>query len=403
MNNPKSLNRRNFLKTAAAGLGGYVMLSPDKTPELQSNPDKKHKIIYRTLGKTGIKVPVISMGVMNADNPNLVKAALDAGIVYLDTAWSYQRGRNEKMISSVIKDYPRDSYVIATKIPGRPVNRQTGLYTEETTGKEFINKFNESLERLELDYVDILYLHNVRRQESALFKPLMKAMETIKKEGRTRFVGVSTHRNEPEVIQAAIDSKFYDVVLTSYNFKQDHIKQLQETIAKAAEAGLGIIGMKTFAGGYLDEEKTKPVNPKAAIRFALKNKNIHTIIPGFTSFEQMEIDISAMEDLTYTEKDSEALELSSNTQGGVYCQGCRTCVDQCPKHLPIPDLMRAHMYAYAYKNYWKAKDLVSSLNVETNQCDDCSACTVNCIKGFDVRQKFVEVASLKSVPSQFFV
>jgi len=403
MNNQKLLNRRNFLKTAAAGLGGYVMLSPNKATEPIPNPPKQRKIVYRTLGKTGIKVPEISMGVMNADNPNLVKAALDNGIVLLDTAWSYQRGKNEKMIGSVIKDYPRDSYVIATKIPGGASNRQTGLFTEETTGEDFIKKFNESLERLGLDYVDILYLHNSWKREATLFEPLMKAMAATKKEGRARFLGVSTHRNEPEVIQAATDSRFYDVILTSYNFKQDHIEQLRESIAKAADAGLGIVGMKTFTGGYLDEEKTKPVDPKAAIRFVLKDKNVHTIIPGFTTFEQMEIDLSAMEDLTFTEKDSELLELGYNSPGGVYCQSCETCLKQCPKHLPIPDLMRAHMYAYAYKNYGAAKDLVSSLNVETNQCDDCSACTVNCVKGFNVRQKFIEVASLNSVPNRFFI
>jgi len=403
MDNPKKLNRRNFLKTAAAGLGGYVMLSPDKTIEPQSSPIKKCKIIYRTLGKTGIKVPVISMGVMNADNPNLVKAALDNGIVHLDTAWSYQRGRNEKMIGSVIKDYPRDSYVIATKITDRARDREKGIFTKEATEEGFLKKFDESMERLGLEFVDILYLHSSYTREMTLYKPFLKALEKLKKEGRIRFVGVSTHWNEPEVIQAAVDSKFYDIVLTSYNFKQDHITKLQESIAKAAEAGLGIVGMKTFAGGYLDEEKTKPVDPKAAIRFALQNKNIHTIISGFTTFEQMEIDISAMEDLTFTEKDGEVLELGCNTQDSVYCQGCQSCVNQCPKHLPIPDLMRAHMYAYAYKNYGKAKDLVSSLNVATNQCDDCSVCTVNCVKGFNVRQKFVEVSSLKSVPSQFFV
>ncbi|MBU4446627.1 MAG: aldo/keto reductase [Candidatus Marinimicrobia bacterium] len=403
MDNPKKFNRRDFFKTAAAGLGGYVMLSPDKAVEPKPNPAKQRKTIYRTLGKTGIKVPVISMGVMNADNPNLVKAALDNGIVHLDTAWNYQRGRNEKIIGSVIKDYSRDSFIIGTKIHDQSRDREKGTFTREATAEKFLEKFDESLNRLGLEYVDILYLHSVWTRQMALYEPFMQALEKLKKEGRTRFVGVSTHWGEPEVIQAAIDSNFYDVVLTSYNFKQDHIKEIQQAVARAAEAGLGIIGMKTFAGGYLDEEKTKPVDPKAAIRFALKDKNVHTIIPGFTTFEQMEIDLSVMEDLSFKEKDSEVLELGCNSRGGVYCQGCQTCVNQCPKHLPIPDLMRAHMYAYAYKNHWAAKDLVSSLNVELGQCDDCTVCTVNCVKGFNIKQKFTEVASLKSVPSRFFV
>jgi len=403
MSKNKTFNRRDFFKTVATGLGGYVLLSPDQKEVSSPEQLQEQKFVYRTLGKTGIKVPVISMGVMNADNPNLVKAALDNGIVLLDTAWSYQRGRNEKMIGSVIKDYPRDSYVIATKIPGRPSNRQTGLFTKETTGEDFIKKFNESLERLGLDYVDILYLHNSWKREATLFEPLMKAMAVIKKEGRARFLGVSTHRNEPEVIQAAIDSQFYDVILTSYNFKQDHIDQLRKAIAKAANAGLGIVGMKTFVGGYLDGEKTKPVDAKAALKWVLQDKNVTTIIPGFTTFEQMETDLSVMEDMVFNKKDSELLELGYNSPGGVYCQSCETCLKQCPKHLPIPDLMRAHMYAYAYRNHWEAKELISMLDVNSNVCQDCSSCIVKCPKGFNIREKIAEVISLKSVPEQFFV
>ncbi|MDO9547436.1 MAG: aldo/keto reductase [Candidatus Marinimicrobia bacterium] len=273
-----------------------MMLSPDHAVEPKSSPEKQRKIVYRTLGKTGIKVPVISMGVMNADNPNLVKAALDNGIVHLDTAWNYQQGRNEKMTGSVIKDYPRDSYVIATKIYDRARDREKSIFTKDAIEEGFLKKFDESLERLGIDYVDILYLHSSYTREMTLYEPFLKAMEKLKKEGRTRFVGVSTHWNKPEVIQAAIDSQFYDVVLTPYNFKQDHIEQMRKMIAKAADAGLGIVGMKTFAGAYLEEEKTKPVDPKAAIRFALKDKNVHTIIPGFTTFEQMEIDLAAMEE-----------------------------------------------------------------------------------------------------------
>ncbi|MBL7066717.1 MAG: aldo/keto reductase [Candidatus Marinimicrobia bacterium] len=403
MKNQKPLNRRDFLRTAAAGFGGYVMLSPDKAVEPKPNPAKQRKIIYRTLGKTGIKLPVINMGVMNADNPNLVKAALDAGIVHLDTAWSYQRGKNEKMIGTVIKDYPRDSFVIATKIPGRPYNRQTGLFTEETTGEDFIKKFSESLERLGLDYVDILYLHNSWKREATLFEPLMKAMAAIKKEGRARFLGVSTHRNEPEVIQAAIDSRFYDVILTSYNFKQDHHLEIKKAIADAAAVGIGIVGMKALAGGYLDEEKAKPVDAKAALKWVLQDKNVTTIIPGFTTFEQMETDLSVMEDMVFNEKDSELLELGYNSPRGVYCQGCETCLKQCPKHLPIPDLMRAHMYAYAYRNHWESKELISTLDVNSNVCQDCSSCIVKCPKGFNIQEKIAEVISLKSVPEQFFV
>jgi predicted aldo/keto reductase-like oxidoreductase len=403
MSKNKTFNRRDFFKTAAAGLGGYVLLSPDQKEVSVPKRLKERKLVYRTLGKTGIKLPVINMGVMNADNPNLVKAALDAGIVHLDTAWYYQRGKNEKMIGSVIKDYPRDSYVIATKIYDRSRDRETGTFTKEATSDKFLRKFDESLERLGLEYVDILYLHSAYTRSMALYEPFMKAMEKLKKEGRTRFVGVTTHWNEPEIIQAAIDSEFYDVVLTSYNFKQDHHLKIKQAIADAAAVGIGIVVMKALAGGYLDGEKTKPVDAKAALKWVLQDKNVTTIIPGFTTFEQMETDLSVMEDMVFNKKDSELLELGYNSPGGVYCQSCETCLKQCPKHLPIPDLMRAHMYAYAYRNHWEAKELISMLDVNSNVCQDCSSCIVKCPKGFNIREKIAEVISLKSVPEQFFV
>ena len=62
-------------------------------------------IIYRTLGKTGIKLPVVSMGVMRADNPNLVKAAYENGMTHFDTANGYQGGRNETMLGEIFREW----------------------------------------------------------------------------------------------------------------------------------------------------------------------------------------------------------------------------------------------------------------------------------------------------------
>lgn len=396
----KSLTRRDFFKKTIAGVGGYVLLDQPRSGSNLQNT-KKPKFVYRTLGKTGIKLPVISMGVMNADNPSLVKAALEAGIVHLDTAWSYQRGRNEEMIGSIIKDYPRDSYVIATKVPGRGLDRSSGKFTEATKAEDFLEKFDQSLDRLGLEYVDILYLHNIWTRDATLFEPLMKAMASVKKEGKARFIGVSTHRNEAEVIRAVIDSQFYDTVLTAYNFKQAHHQELAKVISTAADQGIGIVAMKPLAGGYLDEERNKPVDVKAALKWILQNKNVTTIIPGCTTFEQLETDLSVMDDITFTEKDKQTLELGSS-DNSIYCQGCETCLKQCPQGLPIPDLMRAYMYAYAYRNYWEARELLSTLNIKPHSCHDCYACQVRCAKGFDIKQKLAEVVSLKAVPEHFF-
>src|SRR4030042_7122726 len=108
----KLVGRRDFMKSTLAGFGGLFFLPQiDTKQELRvvEAKGKEKKFVYRTLGKTGIKLPVISMGVMLTDNPSLVRVALDSGVVMLDTAQAYQRGQTEGMIGEQLKGRPRDS------------------------------------------------------------------------------------------------------------------------------------------------------------------------------------------------------------------------------------------------------------------------------------------------------
>ena len=396
------MGRRDFVKSTLAGLGGLFFLPKiGRAQELRvaEAKGKGKKFVFRTLGKTGIKVPVVSMGVMNTDNPNLVRVALDSGMVMLDTAQTYQRGQNEGMIGEVIKGRPRDSYVIATKAR-LPNNQTTGLYTEEATEEAFLKKVDSSLKNLGLDYVDIYYHHNVWKRESALYEPILKALEKVKKAGKARFVGITTHMNEPEVIQAAIDSKFYDVILTAYNFQQKHYTEVRNAIASAAQAGIGIVGMKAIRGGSRQNPTVK--NPAAALKWVLQDPNVHTIVPGFSTFDEMNIDIAVAENPLLTDPEKKELEKVASVSG-LYCQGCRQCLGQCPEHLPIPDLMRAYMYTYGYRNLTHAQDLVLSLNLPTRVCEDCSQCKVRCSIGFNVSGKIRDIVRLREVPTELMV
>ncbi len=400
----EKIERRDFLKSSVAGLGSFFLLSSSEPkPNEPKGSEKKgsRKFAYRTLGKTGIKLPVITMGVMNSDNPNLIRAALDAGMVHLDTAHGYMRGKNEEVIGGVLKGRPRDSYVLATKVY-LPRNEKTGLYKDTATQEAFSSRLDISLKRLGLDYVDILYHHNVWKRESALYEPILKAMEKAKKEGKARFVGVATHRNEPEVIRAAIDSKFYEVVLTSYNFRQKHYAEMRKAIAKAAGAGLGIVGMKAIGGVDLAASKPAKADARAALKWVLQDPNIHTIIAGFTTFDQLEVDLSIMEDLSLKKSEWSHLQ-KANLTGSLYCQGCGQCVSSCFQKLPIPDLMRSYMYVYGYRNLGEAQDLLLSLNLPANLCQDCGSCPVQCISGFNVSDRIRDVIRLREVPSEFIV
>jgi uncharacterized protein len=394
----KSINRRSFLRTGIAGAAGIVALSPSLVSAAKS--DQGNEIITRTLGKTGMRIPVISFGVMRADNPNLCKAAYEKGIKLFDTANGYQNGNNETMLGNLLKIYPRNSFYLATKVKPAGMDRD-GKPSDQTTADEFLSKFNTSLTRLQMDYVDILYVHDIRNPEMLEYKPIINAIKNLKKEGKIKFIGFSTHANEAVVIDAAAAMDTWDVILTSYNFKQTYINELNSAIKKASLAGIGIVAMKTMAGGgFLDKEKTKPINSTAALKWVLSNPDITTTIPGMTDFDQLDLNIKILSDISITDQEKKDLLIAGNERG-LYCTGCTKCLGACVKNLPVPDLMRAYMYAYGYSNPTMAYSLLSELGTNDNPCRDCSSCRVECTKRFDVREKIADISRLVKVPVEF--
>ena len=396
MDKTMAMGRRDFLKTTATGLGGFVYLSAGLTRPPDA-PDKFEST--RVLGRTGIRLPIVSMGVMNTDNPQLVRAALDAGYVFLDTAQGYQRGTNESMLGEILKDRPRDSFVIATKA-SLPKDQTTGGYGPDATEEAYTKKIDTSLKSLRLDYVDIYHHHGTWTRNATLHEPILSALQKAKQAGKIRWIGVSTHRNEPEVIDAATDSKIYDVVLPAYNFRQQHAAEIQKAIARAAAAGLGVVGMKSMGGNRGGAYASTQIDARACIKWVLQDPNVHTVICGFTTFDQMALDMTILKDLTLSAAEREQLRQAS-VAAGLYCQGCGGCVGQCAQGLPIPDLMRAHMYLYGYRNLVAAQDLVLSLALPRDVCGDCVACPVACANRWDLKDRVRDIVRLRDVPASF--
>lgn len=394
----KSINRRGFLRTGITGAAGIAISPAVFASEKQIISDD---IIYRTLGRTGMKVPVISFGVMRSDNSSLCKAAYDQGIKLFDTANGYQNGNNETMLGNLFKTYPRDSFYLATKVKAAGMTRE-GLPSSETTAEDFLDKFNTSLSRLQMDYVDILYVHDISNPEYLEYKPIVNAVKKLKKDGKIKFMGFSTHRNEPDVIDAAASMNDWDVILTSYNFQQAYRNELDAAVHKAAQAGIGIVAMKTLAGGgFLDREKTKPMNTSAALKWVLSNPDIATTIPGMTQFDQLDLNIKLLTDITLTEQDRNDILIASN-EPGLFCSGCNQCRSACPLKLNVPDLMRAYMYAYGYSNTSQAYSLLTDLGYGNDPCKNCTGgCSVKCSRGFDIKEKIADISRLVDVPAEF--
>ncbi len=395
-------SRRLFLQKGAAGLAGLAMTPfPFRANNISHAfaSDKKTNFIYRTLGKTGHIVPVISMG--SAFNPNMVLHALDKGIKYFFTAAAYQNGNHERIIAKALKDRPRDSFIISTALFTPPlVEPRTKNFRKGLPSDLLEKELEGSFERLGMDYIDIYYIAGVASQEAVTYEPFLKTLYKFKKQGKIRFLGITTHQNEPDVIRATVDCKAYDLVATAYNFRQPHKREVEEAMAYAAQSGLGIIGMKTQAGVFWDEERKYPINNKAAIKWAIQNKNIHTIISGFANTEQMNVNLEAMEDPVLTQEEKQDLKLSETIPStGLYCSQCGECMTQCKNPFDIPTLMRSYMYAYGYKNPAKAKETLEQVASLGIPCMSCNMCSVRCQMGFNIRKKIVNISRLTSLTS----
>lgn len=332
------MKRRNFLSKGLAAITGSVALPylgcKGTAPK---EGEAKPKLMYRTLGKTGVKLPIVSMGSMEASSEALVRTALDSGIAHIATSHYYQRGKVQQFIGRIIKDYERDKILLAT--------------------------------------------------------------------GKTRFLGAASHSFVAEAVRAVADSGFYDVVMPAYNFLLEDIEERTEAVDYAAGKGLGVVAMKTISGvSWLTGEKQEAVsNPKAALKWVLQNENIHTTVPGFTTFEQLEANLSIMEDLTLTPEEIKFLELARmNQKQSLLCQGCGTCLKQCSSAPDIPTLMRCYMYAYGYRDLALAVRNLKSVKDDPIACTNCTSCVVNCRMGFNVKERALDIIRIRDFPQEFF-
>jgi len=395
------LTRRGFLSTSVAGaVGAGVFGFPGFVKNAIGKEKKDGEIIYRTLGRTGLSIPVVSMGVMNSNNPEVVQASYELGVRYFDTAANYQYGRNEMMVGNVIKSLGvRDKVVIATK-ELRP--SQSGETSPEDTTNKLIKLCEGSLSRLKTDYIDILYFHSVSSKAEVNDPGMIEGFTRLKKEGKIRFTGISTHQNMAEVINAIAEGGFYDVVLTSFNVALADDVDLHNAVENAAARGVGIVAMKTQMGGQRLATTAASRNfdgstiMKASLKWVLNNRNVATSIPGYDNFAHMNEDFSVASNLEYTDDEKSFLNGNNITLGMGYCRQCRECVPGCPKAVDIPTLMRVHMYAASYGNPVHAKITLDDIpqGKSIGVCSNCPECRAQCVRGVTIPENIAELKSI---------
>jgi hypothetical protein len=386
----KGMNRRTFIKAGMVGTATALIAPPSLADTLQKMAESERSAfsrpISRILGRTGLKITVVGFGAMQTPEPEVIRAAIEQGVNYIDTARKYMGGKNEEIVSKAVKEV-RDKVFIATK-----------TLPDSKTKAEIIRDVETSLKTMGTDHIDVIQLHNLTDKGRIFIAETREALAQLKKQGKVRFCGVTTHKNEAEVLNALVDDpdRFFDTCLVKYNFKSD--KEVSAAIDRAASAGIGIIAMKTQAGGY-DTTALGKISPhQAALKWVLQNPNVTAAIPGMKDMTQLKEDIAVM-GMPFTYADMRRLDRYAEEIAPFYCNFCGTCEEGCPRGVEISTVNRALMYAeggyrdisLAYATYAELP-----LQVTAAACVDCEGCAARCVNGLDIPAKMERARAMLS-------
>ena len=226
-------------------------------------------------------------------------------------------------------------------------------------------------------------------------------MQQLKKQGKIRFIGFSTHSNMTKCIKEAIGTGFYEVIAAAFNYAMSDDAELTGTLDKAARKGIGLIAMKIQCAQYwyrdyvLSERQhyyKGKILHTAVLKWVLHHDFITTAIPGYTTFQQLEEDFSVVFDLSFSAEEKTFLEDQVVKTLLAYCLQCAESVSTCPKNVDIPTLMRIHMYANCYGNFYQAKETMAEIPEKNSLqvCNTCFTCRARCANQIDISQRIKE-------------
>jgi hypothetical protein len=284
-------SRRAFL---ASGLALPAAVSANQTlptggrPAPAEPPPPAGQMVYSDLGKTGLKVSRLGLGGIARSDPSVLDLAYDIGVNFFDTARSYDAGNTERMLGAAFRG-KRKNVVISTK-------------TTAKTKDEALRDLEASLRELASDYIDIWYMQ-ARNVPADIAGGLLEVQRLAKQQGKIRFSGVSMHFTMKDMIRYLMKIRQTDVVLTAYNFTMPPEMEMEKTIAAARAAGIGVVVMKTMAGGLariargdlpyagdreaLARRLRQPGAMVSALKWALQNKNVDAAVVGVPTPDQL--------------------------------------------------------------------------------------------------------------------
>ena len=373
------INRRNFLKTVgAAGVGS--VFAPAKAKAEPNAPEKSEKSRFpqvptRKLGRTGVEVPCLSIGLMYSllDNQILLRKSLDWGINYWDTSNGYAGGNSERGIGKFFAKNPdaRKKVFLVTKASGA------------RTVADVEKRLHTSFKRMNTDYIDMYFGVHGLSNPGQLTDKLKQWIINAKKKKQIRFFGFSTHENMAHNLTAAAKLDWIDAIMTSYNFRVMQDPKMPAAIEACHKAGIGLIAMKTQgrpsweikteADKWMLTEAEKKLTEhllkrgltttQANIKIVLDDKRFSSVCVGMTStahiFENVEVTFDKTK-LARTDMDLFKEYAEASCSG--YCAGClNICKTASPDMPYVSDIMRYLMYYNSYGDREGARELFAQI------------------------------------------
>lgn len=347
----------------------------------------------------------------------LIETAYEHGVNYFDTAYRYHNGESEPFVGKVLNQYPRDSWYLATKMPGHMMRYNNGKiepvgYLSGSAIASVSEIFEDQLERCAVGYFDFYLLHNLCETSFDFYTDeelrVVDYLLDQKKAGRIRHLGFSAH-GRAETIEKFLN--MYDC----FEFAQIQLNYLDWTLQDAGRKyevltkyGIPVIVMEPCRGGrladlgerantMLKEQRPNDSIASWAFRFLQSLKNVQVVLSGMTTIEQLTENIetfSRHDPVTDAEK-ALLSKAASELLDAVPCTACRYCTEDCPKKLDIPKLISMYNES-RFENPFTLNFTLGAMKGEElpGACAGCGACARLCPQGInipDVMKRFAGV------------
>lgn len=415
------LSRRGFLKAAAfSGAGAALTTTPlaiggdtgkpekDKAGKTKRDEVMPETVPTRDFGRTGVKVPILAFGgtMKIMDDPMLLHQAIKWGVTYWDTAGGYGGGRHEGALGQFFEtnSEARKKIFLVTKSKAR-----------NNPGRSF--ELEKSLERLKTDYVDLFFMHGISNPDDLNDDAKVWAKE-MKKTGKIKLFGFSTHENMSICLARAATLGWIDGIMTAYNYRivshdNTHGGKLAAAIDACNKAGIGLTAMKTQGKGSRRYGDMNPVAEKklldtftikgysvqqAAIKVVWDNDRFACVCSKMDSMSKLRDNVAvALDKAALSVRLRNALAAFANASASSYCAGCSDICSQAVNgQAPVCQVMRYLMYHNEYGDKNKARTLFAALPADVRRrltrIDYCAAesCCPQGIAIGDLMKKAVE-------------